>query len=441
MEKSTKPPCLGCTVARPKNLVPSYLRHRRTGQARAVWTDPCGVRHDRLLPGKFGSKASKAAFSRLMLEVEASPHHVGAGSESLTLNELLVAYVEHAEHHYRHQDGRFTSEIFEVRIVVKLMREVYGEKPIKEFGPLSVKAVRQAWVRNGISRGECNRRVGLIKRILKWGVSEELVPAAVHQAVATVTGLQRGRTEAHDCDPVRPVDDAVVDATLPFLNRHVRGLVEFQRLTGCRPGEACSLRRSEIDVGGEVWLYRPTHHKGSWRGKDRVIAIGPRCQELLKGFFTPNLEDHVFSPRRAVEELRAERAVERVTPRYPSHIARNEAVRNRPGERSRMPNDQYDRTSYARAVTRACERAFAEDGELDQQESETVEAWRARLSVWRKEHAWAPNQLRHQHGTKVRKAFSLEHAGAALGHAKMSATEIYAERDAGLALEVAKKLG
>ena len=37
--------------------------------------------------------------------------------------------------------------------------------------------------------------------------------------------------------------------------------------------------------------------------------------------------------------------------------------------------------------------------------------------------------------------FGLEHAGAALGHAKMSATEIYAERDAGLALEVAAKIG
>ena len=31
-----------------------------------------------------------------------------------------------------------------------------------------------------------------------------------------------------------PVDDAVVEATLPFLGRHARGLVEFQRLTGCR---------------------------------------------------------------------------------------------------------------------------------------------------------------------------------------------------------------
>jgi hypothetical protein len=88
-----------------------------------------------------------------------------------------------------------------------------------------------------------NRRVALIKRIFKWAVAEELAPPAVHQAVAAVAGLQKGRTAAHETKPVMPVNDAVVDATLPNLGRHVRGLVEFQRLTGCRPGEACAVSR------------------------------------------------------------------------------------------------------------------------------------------------------------------------------------------------------
>ena len=89
-------------------------------------------------------------------------------------------------------------------------------------------------------------------------MSEELAPPAVYQAVATVAGLQKGRTAAREKEPVRPVDDAVVDATLPFLGRHVRGLVEFQRLTGCRPGEACAVRRCDIDTGRPVWLSRRT---------------------------------------------------------------------------------------------------------------------------------------------------------------------------------------
>jgi site-specific recombinase XerC len=54
---------------------------------------------------------------------------------------------------------------------------------------------------------------------------------------------------------------------------------------------------------------------------------------------------------------------------------------------------------------------------------------------------WAPNQLRHNHATDVRRQYGLEAAGAALGHAKMSVTEIYAERDETLALRVAAEIG
>ena len=54
---------------------------------------------------------------------------------------------------------------------------------------------------------------------------------------------------------------------------------------------------------------------------------------------------------------------------------------------------------------------------------------------------WHPYQLRHSHGTKVRREFGIEHAGAALGHTKMSATEVYAERDIGMAVEVALRIG
>ena len=227
----------------------------------------------------------------------------------------------------------------------------------------------------------------------------QLVPVGVYQAIATIDGLQKGRTEAHELPPVGPVDDAVVDATLPFLNRHVRGSVEFQRLTGCRPGEACSIRRSEIDTGGATWLYRPTHHKTAHRGKSRTVAIGPRAQALLREFFTPILEDYLFSPQRALAEVRG----------------KPEQAKQRMRVKKRAPKERYNRTSYTRAIARAAEAAKVEH--------------------------WHPNQLRHNHATKVRKAFGLEHAGAALGHTKMSATEVYAERDEGLAVEVAAKLG
>ena len=226
-----------------------------------------------MLPGRFNSQESKKAYGKLLLEIEASPlRQEPEVTVRRTVADVLLAFREFADGHYKAPDGKPTSEIHEVRLVIRAVRELYADTPISEFGPLAVKAIRQRWVNDGRSRTECNRRVGIVKRILKWGTSEELVPATVYQAVATVTGLQRGRTEAHETEPVGPVEDSIVDATLPYLNRHVRGLIELQRLTGCRPGEACSIRRCDLEMEGEVWLYRPPHHKTANQGWAGVIS-------------------------------------------------------------------------------------------------------------------------------------------------------------------------
>jgi len=396
-----------------RNPFPTYGLHKQSGRGRVIWYDSAGTRQQKLLPGLFNSPESRTAFVRFQLELEVSPASAAATREGFTVAELLAAFLEYAKHHYRHPDGTPTSEVSVLKGVIRAVRELHAETPAAEFGPLALKTARQLWVNEGLARTGCNRRVRIVRRIFKWAVSEELIPPAVYQGLAAVAALQRGRTDAHDLDPVRPVEDSVVDATLPHLNRFVRGLVEFQRLTGCRPGEACRVRRSDIDTGGEVWLYSPRRHKNSHRGKSRVVAIGPKAQALLREFFVPDLEDYLFSPQRASEEVRFARAAARKTPRWPSHLARNAAKRVKVPKRT--PKDVYDGTSYARAVRKAAIKAGVPH--------------------------WHPNQLRHSYATKARKMFSLEHAGAALGHSKMSVTEVYAERDGALAATVAAKIG
>jgi integrase len=434
-------------MPRHRKPTPSYLEHKQSGRARAVWTDTVGVRQFRMLPGAYDSPESRTAFARLQLELEAAPHHQLDNSSEVSVNEVLLAFLRYAEGHYRRQDGTTTNEFDEYKIVARYVREVYGETPAAKFGPLALKAIRQKFIEAKWSRGFINQRVGRVRRIFKWAASEELVPAAIYQSLTTVTGLQRGRTAARETEPVEPVDDAVVDSTLPHLNRHVRGLVEFQRLTGCRPGEACAIRRCDIDTGGAIWLYKPPHHKTAWRGKSRTIAIGPKAQELLKQFFTPDIGAHLFSPARAVEEVRAERSAQRQTPRYPSHMARNAAKRKK--NPKRKPDEQYDRGSYGVAIDRACDKAFPPPAPLAQREDEAAAAWWARLNreqraavkAWRKAHRWHPNQLRHTFATQVRKQHGLEAAQVLLGHSRADVTQVYAERNEELAATVAAKIG
>jgi integrase len=382
------------------------------------------------------------------LELASAPHATQQSDpEGVTVNEVLVAYLGHAEQHYRGPDGNPTGEVQHIKVVCRHVRELYGFALASDFGPLALKAVRERFIAVGWCRKTVNQQVERVRRAFKWAAAEELIPFECYHRLTAVTGLQRGRTAARESDPVSPVDDAVVDAVLPFLNRHVRGLVEFQRLTGCRPGEACAIRRADIEMGDPVWLYRPRQHKGSWRGKSRVVAVGPKAQALLREFFTLNLDDYLFSPRCAVEEVRAERSAKRRTPCYPSHMKRNAAKRK--ATPRRVPAERYTRTSYFVALSRACDRAFPPPAPLGQREDETAARWRARLTpeqreqvrLWQREHRWHPNQLRHSYATKVRKDHGLEAAQVLLGHSRADVTQVYAERDEQLAATVAAKIG
>src|SRR5262249_46047839 len=155
---------------------------------------------------------------------------------------LILAYWPHVETHYRHEDGTPTNEVKEIRYTLKALRELFVTLPSVEFGPLKLKAVREHMIRLGWCRGVINRRIDRIKRMFRWAVENEQVPPSVYHGLQAVRGLQRGRTEARESEPIQPVADQNVDAVLPFVLPEVAAMVEVQRLTGMRPGEVCKLR-------------------------------------------------------------------------------------------------------------------------------------------------------------------------------------------------------
>src|SRR5262249_52884377 len=136
--------------------------------------------------------------------------------------------------------------------------------------PLKLKAVRARMVQSGLCRGVVNRRVARVVRAFKWAVSEELIPESTWRALTTVRGLERGRCKVRETVPVGPVNPDHVRAVLPHVLPPVRAMIELQRLTGARPGEVCILRDCDVDRSGPVWLYRPTRHKTTHKGKDRL---------------------------------------------------------------------------------------------------------------------------------------------------------------------------
>jgi integrase len=413
---------------------PSYRLHKPSGQAVVT------LNGEDVYLGKHGTAESKGEYDRLIAEWLANgrrrPARIdGPTPAGSTVNELLVGFVAHARQHYRRPDGSLTNEYDEYRMAFRPLKHLYGDTPVKDFGPLSLKAVRELMVtgyehpkyggQQALARGVVNQRVGRIVRAFKWGVENELVPAAVFQALKAVRGLAKGRSPARETEPVKPVPEAYVEAVLPFVLPPVRAMIRLQRLTGMRPGEACALRACDIDMTGPVWLYRPEQHKTSWRGHERVIALGPRAQEVLRPFLTLNTQAYLFSPWDAVRTLREGQRAKRRTKVQPSQVCRKKK------NPKRKPGERYSTHAYLIAIRRGCEAAdrAAHKANPAAKPEEVLLPY------------WHPNQLRHQHGTEVRRRFGLEAAQVALGHAKADVTQVYAERNLTLAVQVAAQIG
>ncbi|WP_337175406.1 site-specific integrase [Paludisphaera sp.] len=365
--------------------------------------------------GRYDSEESREKYRRLLAEwlargrvgPDGAPSHAEARA-SLSVNELILAYVKFADGYYL-KDGRPTVEPGNIRLVLRLVRRLYGSAPVGEFGPLALKAVREEMVRAGNCRAEINRRVGRIVRMFKWGVSEELVPPGVHEALRTVAGLRKGRTSAREKPPVKPVPAEDVEAVRPHVCRQVWAMIELQRLTGMRPGEVVIIRTGDLDASGDVWVYAPSRHKTEHHGKDREIYIGPRGQELLGPWLKEDREAFLFSPAEAMRERRELMRSRRRTRVQPSQRDRSKArPRKRPGE-------CYTVASYRRAIQSACRKADVP--------------------------SWHPHQIRHARGTEIRKLFGLEASRVVLGHEDVRAAQIYAEEDRDKGMEVMRRIG
>jgi integrase len=259
----------------------------------------------------------------------------------------------------------------------------------------------------------------------------------VFQALAAVDGLRRGRSEARETPPVGPVDDEIVEATLQFVPPMIADMAKLQRRTGMRPHEVCIVRPSDIDRSGPTWLYRPQRHKTEHHGRERVIQIGPRGQEVLLKYLVRPAESHCFRPCESEEQRREAASAARKVPQS----CGNTRGSNRKRRPKRQPGECYATNSYRKAITRGCERAFPHPTLSDRPEEELSIPEKAELYRWRQEKFWSPNQLRHSFATEVRKLYGLEAAQVLLGHSSANVTQIYAERDMERGATVALAIG
>lgn len=258
------------------------------------------------------------------------------------------------------------------------------------------------------TRSLVNRRIRHVVRMFKWAVADERAPIGLPAALACVEPLKPGEFGAPEGRTVKPVPVAHVDAIREHVSSVVWAMIQVQRYSAARAGEVCTMRLSDMDVSGNVWLYRPRSHKNAKRGHDRVIYLGGRAQEVIRPFITSrSLDGFIFDPRESVRE-RAQANAQHGGKRRENQ----KPDRRKSGRRVR---DHYTTTTYQRAITRACVAASIPH--------------------------WTTHQLRHLAATNARKEFGAEDALLVLGDKSTRLVDVYAEKDHERAQEVIAKIG
>jgi integrase len=430
-------------MARTKaGAVPQLQHHKGTGQGKVhlggrdfycgKWGSPeCKAKYDRLIaewlhngrrpPERPNAKPPQATAATevgeaSVIEVQLDPggtrggDHVRVASAGLLICQVAARYMDHCEVYYRDADGKTTSTFDNAKQGIKAL-EPFEDLPAAAFGPKKLKEMRALLIQQGRPRKACNAIVKAVKRLFRWAESEELVPAGSVHALDSVEPLKKGRTTAPELPRVKPVPDAVIDATIKHLPRIVADMVRIQRRTGMRPGEVCRMRPCDIDRRGKVWEYRPFKHKTDYLDDDadKVIAIGLKAQTILRRYLDRPADAFCFSPQESEAERHHEMRSLRKSKVQPSQQERRKKNPKRP------PRDHYDRDTYRRAVQRAAEKAKVEP--------------------------WTPHRIRHTAATEVRAKFGIEKAQTFLGHRDANITQVYAERDFELDKEVALKIG
>lgn len=364
--------------------------------------------------GKWNTKESKAKYKTVVAQWLSPVPILEDSTIEISVSEVCVDYATHSKQNYKPTpDGR-ANEWGTVKRVMKDVRRLFGSTPAKDFKALRFKAVREEFVKQGVSRYVANKYSRHIIKAFKLAAENEKLPPENYQSMKAVEPLKKGKTTAHENDPIKPIDEKTVEKTLQHLHGIAVDMVRIQLLTGMRPGEVCQLKPNCIDSSGEIWLFKPEHHKNEHRDQSRVICIGNQAQGVLRPYLLRDKDSFCFDPSEAVEQVRRRRNLERNTPEGQGNV-RGSSLKH--GKRKRTAGKQYSASAYRRAIHRACDAAGIP--------------------------RWSPNRLRKTAGTKIRRETgSLEVAQAVLGHKSRSTTErFYAEIDLTLAAEIMAKIG
>jgi hypothetical protein len=195
-------------MSRPQNSVPTLRRQKVKGRPDRAFVQANGKR---VYLGRWGSKATREAYARFVAEWTAADGQIllqpspSAGTGP-SIVELLTAYLKYAKRYYR-KNGQETAMVIHIESTLRIVRKLYGSTLVPDFGIIQLKAIRETMIDQGLARSTINYRMGIVRRMFKWAVTEGMATESVYRTLTCLSDLKKGRCRAPETPPVKPVDD------------------------------------------------------------------------------------------------------------------------------------------------------------------------------------------------------------------------------------------
>jgi hypothetical protein len=146
-------------------------------------------------------------------------------SDEMLVKELILGYHSHLAATNREIGDK-------VKQALGIVRQMYGETPAARFGPVAFKAIRLKLIEAKLAITTIRDRMGVIRRMVAWGVENEMLPADALERIKAVAGLRAGRDGVKPSKKIGPAPEEHIRAILPHLGP-VSG-----RWSSCRPSPA-----------------------------------------------------------------------------------------------------------------------------------------------------------------------------------------------------------
>jgi integrase len=220
-----------------------------------------------------GIREARRARSQLVADIAAGKY----GGSKGTLGQLVDQYIDH-----RRKSGASPTTIRAYRSIARAIANGPGGKRLDKLTARDLDAWYADLIDGGMTRATVHHHHRLVSAVLAQGERWGVVPSNVARLTTDLKVPRPQMNVPPPADVVRLIDHAAASRAPDMA-----ALIVTAALTGCRRGELCALRWSDVHdgyltVARSVWQTR-----GEWGVKDtkshqeRTVHTGPRLASVL----------------------------------------------------------------------------------------------------------------------------------------------------------------